>query len=107
MALTQNGPAQYRRVIDIVNSATAALTPALVTTGTTGVASTITVPGAAVGDVVDVRASVSIGNVILQGEVTAANTVTLKFANVTAGSITPAAGNYTAIVYRPTPEALS
>jgi hypothetical protein len=95
-----NAPSAFRTVVDQVFSATAALTPALVTTGTTGVASTITVNNAALGDVVDVVVPSSLLNLILQGEVTAANTVTLKFANVSAGSVTPPAGNYTAIVYR-------
>lgn len=93
-----NAP-QFRSIFDQVFAATVALTPGAVTTGTTGT-STITVPGAAVGDVVDVSAPVALGNVTVQGEVTAANTVTVKFANATAGSITPPASNYTAVVYR-------
>lgn len=95
-----NAPTQYRGLVDSVRSASASLTPALVTTGTTGVASTITVPGAAVGDVVTVVAPAALGSVLLQGEVTAANTVTLKFANTTAGSITPPAGVYIAVCER-------
>jgi antitoxin (DNA-binding transcriptional repressor) of toxin-antitoxin stability system len=98
MALIQ--PAQYRGIYDSVYAASASLTPALVATVTTGVASTITVPGAAVGDLVTVRAPAAIGALILQGEVTAANTVTLKFANTTAGSLTPPAGVYTAVCER-------
>lgn len=95
-----NAPSAFRTVVDQVFTASASLTPALVTTGATGVASTITVPNAALGDVVDVVVPSSLLNLILQGEVTAANTVTLKFANVSAGSITPPAGVYTAVVYR-------
>lgn len=98
---------QYRRVYDQVGSASASLTPTAAGAGVTNVASTITVAGAAIGDIVDVVAPSSLLNLILQGEVTAANTVTLKFANVSAGSLTAPAGIYTAIVYRPTLEAKS
>lgn len=89
----------FQRVVQQVNSASASLTPALVTTGATGVASTIAVPGALVGDVVDVVGPSSLLNLILQGEVTAVGVVTLKFANVSAGSITPPAGIYKAVTY--------
>lgn len=106
MAL-QLGAALYRRVFDQVGSASASLTPTAAAATTTNVASTITVPGAAIGDLVDVLPPSSLLNLILQGEVTAANVVTLKFANVSAGSITAPAGIYTAIVYRPTTEVKS
>lgn len=90
---------QFQALFPSVAFATATLTPAAVTTGTTNVASTITVPGAAVGDLVFISPPAALGNVHLQGEVTAADTVTLKFANTTAGSITPPAGAYKAIVF--------
>lgn len=95
-----NAPAQYRDAFDSVRTASASLTPVAVAAGVTGVASTITVPGAAVGDLVSVAAPSSLLNLILQGEVTAAGVVTLKFANVSAGSITPPAGVYTAVCER-------
>lgn len=97
MALNQ--PAQYRDIYDSVYAASASVTPGAATTGTT-VTVTITVPGAAVGDLVTVRAPAALGNVVMQGEVTAANTVTVKFANTTAGTLTPPAGVYTAICER-------
>jgi hypothetical protein len=104
MAL-QIAPAQFLRIWDHIISASAVLSPAAVPAGTTGVASTITVTGAAVGDYVEAFVNSSLLNLILQGEVTAANTVTLKFANVSAGSITPpAAATYTVVVYSPTVE---
>lgn len=101
-----NAPTQYRSLVDQVFSASAPITPGAVTTGTTGATQTITVPGALVGDVVTMRAPAVLGNVVMQGEVTAANTVTVKFANTTAGSITPPAGVYTAICERLTGAAL-
>lgn len=104
--MSLNQPVQYRDLFDSAYVASANITPALVTTNTTGVASTIAVPGALVGDVVTVRAPAALGNVTLQGEVTAAGVVTLKFSNLTAGSITPPAGVYTAICERLTNIAL-
>lgn len=99
---------QFPMAFPNVLAATANLTPAGVTTNTTNVASTITVPGAAVGDVVlAVTTPAALGSVLLQGEVTAANTVTLKFSNLTAGTITPPAGNYTAIVLSKDPVMLT
>lgn len=105
--MAYSSPTQFRALVDQVFAASASLTPALVTTGTTGVASTITVPGAALGDYVEVTVPSSLLNLILQGEVTAANTVTLKFANVSAGSVTPPGAVYTAVVYRRTANAFA
>lgn len=67
--------------------------------GTTNTSNTITVPGVAVGDpVITVSASASLGAVVLSAEVTAADTVTLKVANTTAGSITPPASTTYSVV---------
>ena len=104
MALSQ--ASQYRTLVDSVYVASASITPGAITTGTTGATQTIAVPGALVGDVVTMRAPAVLGSVIMQGEVTAANTVTVKFANTTAGTITPPAGIYTAICERLTNIAL-
>lgn len=97
--MSLNQPAQYRDIYDSAYVASASVTPGAATTGTT-VTVTITVPGAAVGDLVTVRAPAALGNVIMQGEVTAANTVTVKFANTTAGTLTAPAGVYTAVCER-------
>lgn len=99
------GAAQFRDVIDSVLAITAvSLNPGVTTTGTTTTA-TATVTGAAVGDFVEVSCQTALGNVTIQGEVTAANTVTVKFANTTAGSITPAGGAalYNIVVYQRKP----
>lgn len=79
-------------------STTASITfPALAPAATE--TETITITGAQVGD------SVSLGTpaaptagIILQGYVSAANTVTLAATNVTAGTLTPAGGDYRATV---------
>jgi hypothetical protein len=100
MAFT--GPAQYRDIVSSIISVTkASLNPGATATNTTSTA-TVTVTGALLGDLVDVTCDTALGNVTMQGEVTAADTVTVKFSNNTAGSITPAAGaaNYNVIVYR-------
>lgn len=89
----------FQRVFQQVNTASATLTPTAAAAGVTNVASTVAVPGALVGDIVDVSAPSSLLNLILQGEVTAVGVVTLKFANVSAGSITPPAGLYKVATY--------
>lgn len=102
--MAQRSRRQFPDFVTEVLSASAALTPGAATTGTT-VTSTVTVPGAAVGDAVAlVTANASIGNVGVEGEVTAADTVTLKFQNVTAGSITPAATTYNVVVWKLDPK---
>lgn len=104
MSLPNPAPVQFRDLISTVCTLTAvAQTPGAVAAGTT-VTAAVTVTGAALGDRVDVTCQSSLGNVLLQGEVTAANTVTLKWANVTAGSITPpAAALYNIVVYQRNP----
>jgi hypothetical protein len=93
---------QFQGVFELVSAGTAALTPAAVAANTTNDASTIAVPGCQIGDLVSISASVSMGSTILvQGEVQTAGVVTVKFANVSAASITPPAGNYTAICFNP------
>lgn len=88
----------FQRVVQQVNSASANVTPGAATTGVT-VTVTIPVPGSSIGDIVDVSAPAAIGNLTMSGEVTVAGTVTVKFANVTAGSLTAPAGIYKAVTY--------
>lgn len=104
MSYPNPAPVQFRDVIDSICTLTAvAQTPGAVGAGAT-VTAAVTVNGAALGDRVDVSCQSSMGNVLLQGEVTAANTVTLKWANVTAGAITPpAAALYNIVVYQRKP----
>lgn len=101
-------PAQFRDLVDSVCTISAvAQTPGAITTATTAT-SNVNVPGAAIGDRVDVTCQQALGNVILQGEVTAAGVVTLKWANTTAGTITPpAAALYNIIVYKRIPVVFS
>lgn len=102
--MAQRARRQFPDMVTEVLSASAALTPSAVTTGTTGT-STVTVVGAAVGDfVAAVTANAALGNVGVEGEVTAADTVTLKFQNVTAGSITPPATTYNVVVWKLDPK---
>jgi hypothetical protein len=94
---------QFNGVFQNVSAGSASLTPAADGTETTGVASSIPVPGCSVGDVVFIVAPGSLGALQLDGEVQTAGTVVLKFANTTAGSLTPPAGVYTAICMTPDP----
>lgn len=62
---------------------------------------TIAVPGAAVGDPVAVAAPATLeAGIVITARVTAADTVTLRASNITAGSIDPAAANYTVTVFK-------
>ena len=108
MSLNQNAgpmPVQFRDIVSSVCAAAAvSLNPGATATGTTTTA-TATVNGCAVGDFVEVSCQTALGNVQIGGEVTAANTVTVKFSNTTAGSITPAGGAalYNIVVYQRNP----
>ncbi|MDE2104513.1 MAG: hypothetical protein KGL39_45175 [Patescibacteria group bacterium] len=77
------------------------LTPAAVS-ATTAVAQTFTVNGVVVGDVVTVSPPSHVSGALIGScAVTAANTVSVQFANPTASSATPAAGTYKFTVVRP------
>ena len=60
----------------------------------------ITVTGAALGDFCLVSHTVDVADLILSGQVTAANTVTASLANVTGGAIDMASGTVTARVWK-------
>lgn len=64
----------------------------------------VTVPGAAVGDVpiVSNRAALAAGLSIVPGRVSAANTVQLCIANLTAAPIDPAAQTFDIVIIRAT-----
>lgn len=78
------------------------LTPVAVAT-ITAVEQSFTVPGLQVGDYVNVSCNVAqtAGVGIANARVSAANTLTIQFVNPTAGSVTPAAGQYLVAVDRP------
>jgi hypothetical protein len=81
-----------------------ALTAGLITTLATEV-ETVAVPGVNLGDYVNVNppaAGVGSGLVVTQARVSAAGVVTFHITNITAGSITPAAGTWTLTIIRGT-----
>lgn len=55
---------------------------------------TVTVTGASVGDVVIVRPTTAVNGIILDGTVTAANTVTVRAVNYSAAPVDPASQTY-------------
>lgn len=84
-----------------VNVITASLTPSSVST-ITSPEQTFTVPGLLTTDQVSVSHPSNVNGVGIAGaRVSAANTLAIKFVNPTAGSVTPAAGNYLITVVRP------
>lgn len=90
----------FQHLWNQVNYGSASVTPGAATTGTT-VTVTVAAGNCQIGDVVDVSAPAAIGNLTMSGEVTAVGTVTIKFANVTAGSLTAPAGIYKVVTYTP------
>ena len=78
------------------------LTPVAVA-GSTAAEQSFTVPGILVGDILDINCAVAqtAGLGIVNVRVSAANTITIQFANSTAGSLTPTAGQYVINVGRP------
>lgn len=98
--MAQSSRAQFQGLFSTVNTGQASVTPGAATTGIT-VTVTVPVTNCAIGDIVDVSAPAAIGNLTMSGEVTAAGTVTIKFANVTAGSLTAPAGVYKVTTYTP------
>jgi hypothetical protein len=84
---------------------TVSLTPASTST-ITSTEQSFTVPGVKLGTdtvVAVVPPSNTAGVTASYGRVTADNTVAIKFTNPTAGSVTPAAGNYVFTVLRASP----
>lgn len=88
----------FQHVYQQVSYGSASLTPGAATTGTT-VTATIACGNCQIGDFVDVSAPAAIGNLTMTGEVTAIGTVTVKFANATAGSLTAPSGIYRVVAY--------
>jgi hypothetical protein len=90
---------QFQDIFANVSSASASLTPSALTTGTSEIV-TVTVPGAAIGDIVFVSAGTAAGQtagIQVTGRCDAAGVVSIEFSNTTAGTLTPVAGVYTVV----------
>jgi hypothetical protein len=61
---------------------------------------TVTVTGARIGDAVMVRPTTAVNGVIVDGTVTASDTVTVRVSNFSAGAIDPASQVYQVIVWQ-------
>lgn len=61
---------------------------------------TVTVAGARIGDAVIVRPTTAVNGIIVDGTVTAANTVTVRACNFSAGAIDPASQIYRILVFQ-------
>jgi len=61
---------------------------------------TVTITGASVGDVVVVRPTAAVNGIILDGTVTAVNTVTVRAVNYSSGGIDPAEQVYKILVFQ-------
>ena len=92
----------FQRVFQQVNTGSATLAVvATIAAGTTAPAvATVAVPGAAIGDIVDVSSpAVQTAGLLCYGVVTAAGVVTIYFANVTTGTPSSAGGVYKVATY--------
>lgn len=98
--MATRAPRQFRDCFYDVLTGSATASPGSISATTTYSGTTITVPGAVQGNLVlAVQYDKTQGNVHVFGEVTSADTVTLRISNCTAGAITPTASTvYTAIV---------
>lgn len=91
----------WHRVFQQINTGSATLTAVSPTAGATFAGSgTISVPGAAIGDIVDVSSpAVQPAGIYTYGVVTAVGVVTIYYANVTVGTLAAAAGLYRVATY--------
>jgi spore coat protein U-like protein len=74
--------------------------PATAATQGAEVSTTVTVPGAAVGDIAIATFSLPLGAAVLEAAVTAANTVTVRLVNTTAVAVNLAEGTLKATVIK-------
>ena len=81
---------------------TVSITPASVAAATCA-EQTFTVSGLAVGDFVSVNGATGNATGIAGSRVSAANTLSIRFVNPTAGALTPSAGSYLVFVARSYP----
>jgi hypothetical protein len=91
----------FQRVFDRVNTGSATLTAVSPTTGATFAgSSTVSVPGAAIGDIVDVSfPTAPAAGLVMYGTVTASGVVTVYASNVSAGTLATPAGLYRVATY--------
>jgi hypothetical protein len=68
------------------------------TVGNSFVATTVTVTGAALGDLVLVSFSLDVTDLVLTADVTAADTITVVLSNPTSGAVDLASGTLTVVV---------
>lgn len=114
LATPEDGAVEYDGTNYFVTSGGTRYTMAKVLTGTAsinfasttngnngaGVPATITVTGAAVGDLVLVSGPTTAANTFFVGQVLSANTVTVRFYNNSGGTIDLASGTYRATVFK-------
>lgn len=84
---------QFQHVFGEVIPFSFTLTEASIATGAAGLsAGDVTVTGAALGDFVLFAPEVDVVDLVVSGQVTAANTVTITLANLTGGAVTALSG---------------
>lgn len=93
---TNRGKGEY---LNIKVVGTFALTPANIAASGTQESGTVTLKGVAVGDIVDYSYSASPTGCGLYVYVSASDTVTWVFSNLTGGAAQPAAGNLYVVAY--------
>lgn len=89
----------FRSLFDVITFKDTAATLTAVAGAETEVA--ITVPGAALGDIVVVSVNADTAGASLTADVTAANTVTVTLANATGSTVTIASGTVRGVILKP------
>lgn len=102
MAIQKKGRLQFQDLFDVVGVGkfTINFPNAATGSGTMAVSGALTVPGAALGDIVLVAPGVDPVDAVIAGHVTAANTVELTLLNNTAGAVDLASADFTVVVLR-------
>jgi hypothetical protein len=90
---------QYTGLVADVVVSRQSVNPASMATNT-GSTLNVTVPGVALGDIVNAAPGISLAGIVFSTYVSAANTVTVSFQNVTGGTLDIAAATWTFVVER-------
>ncbi len=107
MAIQKAGRLQFQDLFEVVGAGrfTINFPNAATGSGTMAVSGALTVPGAALGDIVlPVGCGVDPVDAVVAGHVTGANTVELTLLNNTAGAVDLASADFTIVVLRLAPQ---
>lgn len=97
---TTRGGRLFQGLYKTIGFKSTAVTPPSLTTNTSGT-TVIAVPNAALGDIVEVSFSLDLAGLIMHGYVNAAGSVTIRWLNLTGGTVTLSAGTVLGVIKSP------